>query len=421
MIATRRKVRVGQASRHRHLTQAIVAGGTLALTLIPGIPNARAVGLRDSGPIVVGASLPLTGSLAVYGPLIRMGYQQAMDEVNRNGGLKIGGNRREISLHVLDNQSDSSMAGEQARTLVLRDNAVALLGAASPPLNNPLSVVADELKRPLVMSFVPIQNWLSSRPSGWHYAWDMFFDESHACNVMYRASNLVKTSRRVALFTDTEPDGVVMGGLCTQKAPKFGYKIVYHASFAVGTTDFSGQVAAARAAHAQVLLANMTPPDAIALWKQMKAVGYQPRIAFCGKGANNGGWRRALGPVAEGTMTADWWSPSMGFPQSRRFVSRYAKQFGGRTPDLSSIVAAYSVARVLFDALVTARSTDPEAVNTALARTHKTYPLGPISFGPNHAHALVYLMVQWHGVNTVRVFPTGQGAARIEAPPRGLG
>ncbi|GAC1448430.1 MAG: ABC transporter substrate-binding protein [Ktedonobacterales bacterium] len=420
MNPTLKSVPAGRMVRRQRLAWTIVACGALVLPLVPGISMVRGAGLRDSGPIVVGTSLPMTGPLGVFGPILRVGYQQAVDEVNRDGGLNVGGSKRRIALHLLDNQSNPNLASAQARTLILRDNAVALLGSATPPLNIPLSVVADQLKRPLVTSFAPIRAWLSGRPSGWRYGWDTFPDEVHQCDVFYQAANLARTNHRVALFTDTEQDGIVMGGLCPQRAPKFGYKIAYHASFAVGTTNFSSQIAAAQAAHAQVLIAQITPPDAITLWKQIKALSYRPLIALCAKGADTGGWRRGIGKLAEGTMTGDFWSPSMGFPQSRRFVARYAKQLGGITPDLSAIVAAYSVARVLFDALVAARSKDPMAINTALARTHKTYPLGPIAFGPDHTHPLLWVIDQWQGANTVRVFPTGKGAARIEVPPPGL-
>ena len=374
----------------------------------------QGAGLRDAGPIVVGASLPLTG------PQIKTGYQLAVDDVNGAGGLNIGGSKRLVALHLLDDQSDPNLASAQARTLILMDNAAALLGAATPPLNNPLSVVADQFKRPLVTSFVPDRAWLSGRPAGWHYAWDIFSDEVQTANVNYQAANLAKTNRRVALFTDTEPDGLVEGRIFAQRAPVFGYTIAYHASFAVGTTDFSSQIQAAQAADAQVLLAQMTPPDVITMWKQMKALGYRPMIAFCRKGANSGGFRQALGTLAEGTMTGDWWSPSRGYPQAQRFVTRYAKQLGGINSDLSTIVMAYSIARVLFDAMVAARSTDPTAINAALGRTHGTYPVGAIAFGPNHADVQITVAVQWQGANLLQVFPRGKGTARIEAPPPGL-
>jgi branched-chain amino acid transport system substrate-binding protein len=77
------------------------------------------------------ASLPLTGPLSVFGPQIRTGYQLAVDDVNGAGGLNIAGSRRMVALHVLDDQSDPNRASAQGRTLILRDNAVALLGAAT--------------------------------------------------------------------------------------------------------------------------------------------------------------------------------------------------------------------------------------------------------------------------------------------------
>lgn len=402
------------------LARTAVMCGALALTLVPGMEVARGASPRDAGPIVVGASLPMTGPLGVFGPLIKQGYQLAVDDVNSEGGLSLGGSKRMVALHLLDNQSDPNTASAQARTLILRDNAIALLGAATPPLNNPLSVVADQLKRPLVTSFVPVHAWLGGRPSGWQYAWDLFTDEVRFGDVQYQTANLVKTNRRVALFTDTEQDGIVEGQIFAQRVPAFGYKIVYHASFAPGTTDFSSQIAAAQAANAQVMIAQMTPPDAITLWKQMKALGYRPVAVFCEKCGDAGGFRQALGTLAEGTLAGNWWSASVGYPQTQRFVARYAKQLGGITPDLSTIVTAYSIARVLFDAVVAAQSTDPVAINAALARTHKTYPLGPLAFAPNHFDSLPQVMDQWQGTSAVQVFPTGKAAIQIEAPAPGL-
>ena len=410
----------GRLIRRAHLAKPIAACAALALTLVPSMSMVRGAGLHDAGPIVIGATLPMTGSLGGFGPLIKAGYQLAVDDVNGAGGLNVGGSMRLVTLHVLDDQSDPNLASMQARTLILRDNATALLGSVSPPLNIPVALVADRLTRPMVTSFTPHLAWLSGRPSGWRYAWNVFGDDVQGSDLTFQTANLVKTNRRIALFTDTEPDGLNEGQVVTRRAPAFGYTVAYHASFAVGTTNFSSQIKAAQAAGAQVLVAQMIPPDAITLWKQMKALGYRPVIAFCAKGANSDGFRQALGKLAEGAMTTDWWSASRGYPQTQRFVARYAKQLGGITTDLSTIVTAYSIARVLFDAIVSAGSTDPAAINDALARTHRTYPLGPIAFDPHHMDVLLSVMDQWQGANMVQVFPTGKGATRIEAPLPGL-
>jgi branched-chain amino acid transport system substrate-binding protein len=344
---------------------------------------------------------------------------KAVNDTNANGGLDVGGTKYKIQLVVLDNKSDPNTASQQARTLLLQNNAVALLGAFTPALDIPISNVGEQLKHPVIQSLTPLQAWLSGRQGGWKYAWDLFFDENQMTNLQFQTSNLVKTNKRVALFTDTEEDGITMGKLWEQKASQFGYQIAYHAQFPVGTTNFSSQIAAAQAAKADVLIGQMVPPDAAGLWKQMKSLGYQPKTAFCEKCSATSAWRGILGPVAEGTMTVDWWSPSLGLPETSTFVSTYGKN--GVTTDLSTIVAMNTVARILFDAISQAHSLDANAINTALGKIDKTYPVGHIQFGANHTAPLVAGMDQWQGTNMTRVYPTNQGATTVKSPVPGLG
>jgi branched-chain amino acid transport system substrate-binding protein len=357
---------------------------------------------QSGSDITIGTSLPLTGPLAPFGPTIRMGYQRAIDEVNAKGGLQLSDGRRRVKLVVLDNKSDPNVASAQARTLYLQNGAVAMLGAATPPLSIPLSRVAEQVRRPFVTSITPVRAWLTGGPYKW--AWDFFFDELQMTQRQFQASSLVKTNKKVALFTDTEEDGIVMGGLWKQNASKFGYRIVSHASFPVGTTNFSKYIADAKSKGAQVLIAQMIPPDAIALWKQMKAAGYQPVTAFCEKCSNNGAWGKALGVLANGTSEAEWWVPEARLPQAASFAA-LAKKLGGRSSDVSVVVAAYSVARILFDAIEKAGSTDPEEINTAIGATNKTYPLGPAKFASDHHATTPIYATQWQNGQTYLIYP----------------
>jgi branched-chain amino acid transport system substrate-binding protein len=373
---------------------------------------------RSADEITIGASLPLTGPLAPFGPTLKMGYQKAIDEVNKAGGISVDGGRKRVKLVVLDNKSDPNTATNQARTLYLQNGAVAMLGAATPPLSIPLSKVAEQVHRPFVTSITPVRAWLSGGPYKW--SWDFFFDELQMTQRQFQASNLVKTNKKVALFTDTEEDGVVMGGLWTKIAPKFGYKIVSHASFPVGTTDFSKYIADAKAKGAQVLITQMIPPDAIALWKQMKAAGWQPQTAFCEKCSNNGAWGKALGKLANGTSEAEWWVPEGGYPGSAAFAS-VTKKLGGRSSDVSVVVAAHTAAKILFDAIARAGSTDAAKVNDAIGKTNKTYPLGPARFAPDHHATTPIYATQWQNGQTYLVYPQKKGAKKLLAPVPGLG
>jgi branched-chain amino acid transport system substrate-binding protein len=54
-----------------------------------------------------------------------------VDEVNEAGGLDVGGERRPVELVIQDNQTSPDLASEQARSLILQHEAVALPGTCS--------------------------------------------------------------------------------------------------------------------------------------------------------------------------------------------------------------------------------------------------------------------------------------------------
>jgi branched-chain amino acid transport system substrate-binding protein len=351
---------------------------------------------------------------------LQLGYSRAINEVNASGGIDIKGTKYKVQLTFLDNKSDPVTASQQARTLFLKDNVVALLGSATPALDIPISNVAEQLKRPVIQTVDPVEAWLGARTSGWNYAWDIFFDENQSTRQNYGAANLIKTNKRVALFTDTEEDGITMGAIWAKEAPTYGYTIAYHASFPVGTTDFSSQIAAAQAAHADILIAQMLPPDAIALWKQMKALSYQPKAAFCEKCASNSAWSKSLGAVAEGTMNNSIWDPSVSYPQASAFETAYSSTWA--TPDLGVIVYSYTAAKVTMDAINKAQSLDPDAINTAVGQVSGLYPAGQITFGANHAAITGSFEEQWQNGKNLRIYPQNAGAnIKIETPVPGLG
>src|SRR6266511_1045595 len=121
-----------------------VATAGVAAAVAAGVVATAGTAAEAGGDVTIGASLPLTGGLGPFGPTLKMGYQRAIDEVNAAGGLKLSDGRHKVKLVVLDNKSDPNTAAGQARTLYLQNGAVAMLGAATPPLTIPLSKVAEQ-------------------------------------------------------------------------------------------------------------------------------------------------------------------------------------------------------------------------------------------------------------------------------------
>lgn len=396
---------------------------TAALVAVSGLVLAGCSASGGTGAeVVIGASLPLTGPLAAFGTNLEAGYKAEIAEVNKAGGLDFGGAKHLVKLVVEDNASDGTKAGTQAKSLVLDNNAIALLGPATPPLTIPVSAVAEQLKVPLVSSITPIKGWLSGTKTGYKYSWDAFFDETQMTQTQFQAANLVTTNKKVVLFTDTEQDGPIQAGLWKANAAKFGYTISAAIEFPVGNTNFQAQVAKAKASGADIVMAQIIPPDGIALLKEMKAQGYDPKMLFMEKAGNTGGFVDMTTGLAQGALAANWYAKGMGLPQEDSFISKYSAQAGGINSNLGCLVAGYSIAKVLTDAIVKAGSTDPEKLNTAIGQTDGNFPVGYIKFGSDHSAALKVVQTQWNGKNQDLVLTVDgtAGPNAIVVPEAGL-
>lgn len=408
--------------KKRRTLTAIAALAAGSLMLAGCSAGGGSNGGEGGDSVIIGASLPLTGALQAFGTSLELGYQQAIDEVNAAGGIEIDGEKRTLELVVQDNASNGDKASEQARSLVLDDEAVALLGPATPPLSIPVSAAAEQLGVPTIVTITPLEAWKGGNPDGWTYAWDVFFNEKQMTQSNFQAADLVETNKKVALFTDTEEDGVVMGGLWEETAPEFGYEIAYRAQFAVGNTNFTSQVAEARAAGAEVVVSQVTPPDGIALLKEMKAQGYDPEVLFLEKAGNTGGLVEISEGLAEGSLAANWFAAGMGLDREQEFIDSYAEQLGGVNSDLGNVVYGYSIARVLIEAFERAGTLDADAINDEIGKTDGTFPAGDISFADDHTAALPAVQTQWVGNDQVLVL-NAEGEATdtaIVAPMPGL-
>jgi branched-chain amino acid transport system substrate-binding protein len=401
-----------------------VVGLAVAVAVVSatvGVGTGGASTTRSSAnEIVIGATIPLTGAFAAFGAQEKIADTMLVDEVNAKGGIAINGVKEKVKLVILDSKSDPNTTTTQARTLALQDHAIGFFGTIAPPLVIPLSSVSDQLKIPMT-HHTPIQAWLGGRTSGWKYSWDVFFNEPQMTTTQFKAANLVKTNKKVVLFTDTDPDGVVMGKLWQSNAPKYGYTIVAHETFPEGTTDFSSYIRDAQSKKAQVLIAQMIPPDAIALWKQMKAAGYQTQVAVCEKCSYNSDWGKALGKVANGTLVADVWSPVFKYPHWQQLLATKSKLGGKMSPGVSGVAISYTVGKVLLDAIAKAGSTDPDKINAAIAATNAVYPTGRVKFTAKHYSAIPALQTQWQNGGTVVVWPKTEGGGTLQAPTPGLG
>lgn len=100
-------------------------------------------------PILIGQSVPLTGSNKDLGEEIRDGALALFKRVNDAGG--VGGRR--IDLITLDDANDTKIAAENGRKLIEERDVLALFGYASATLSRPAMPFAEKSRTPFLFPF----------------------------------------------------------------------------------------------------------------------------------------------------------------------------------------------------------------------------------------------------------------------------
>jgi branched-chain amino acid transport system substrate-binding protein len=365
--------------------------------------------------LVIGASIPLSGPLAGFGMYQKWGYETAVNDLNKTGGITIDGKKVPVKLVIRDDKTDPSVTASNTETLISRDKAVAMLGSCTPALVNAGALVAERRKVPLVAGCDPLQAFKSVRK--WQYAWVMFFDETDLATAPFRMMKdfNLQTNKKVTILADNGPDGGLVGGkIWPETAKAEGYTVVQNTSFPVDSQQFTSMVAEAKSNGADIVLVGAIPPQAIAMRKQMASAGFTPKILVMEKGAEPEFFAQATGKLSNGVLVGGYWDPSFPYPGA----ADLGKRFESETKQTQSqhIADSHAAAQVLLDAIAAAGTTDREKINAAIAKTNKSYVIGPVKFDASNTSAIPITVMQWQNGKAVVVWPKDRATGKLVFP-----
>jgi branched-chain amino acid transport system substrate-binding protein len=397
----------------------------MTLTRIRRLPFATALvaaglalgagGTLAADEIVIGASLPLSGPLAGFGNYQKWGYETAVNDVNKAGGLSVGGKKMPVRLVIRDDKTDPNVAASNTETLISRDQALAMLGSCTPALVNAGALVAERRKVPLVSGCDPLGAFKSVRK--WNYAWVMFFDERDLATAAFRlmADQGLETNKKIAIMADNGPDGQVVGGqIWPATAKAGGYEVAHSTSFPVDSQQFTAMIGQAKSANAEIALVDAIPPQAIAIRKQMASAGYHPKLLVMEKGAEPEQFAQALGKLSDGVLVGGYWDPSFPFPGAAELGRRFESET--KQTQSQHIADSHAAAQVLMDAIVAAGSLDREQINAAIGKTDKPYVIGPVKFDAEHTSRIPITLMQWQSGKSVVVWPKERANGKLIFP-----
>jgi branched-chain amino acid transport system substrate-binding protein len=400
----------------RHIS---AVAGVIALLAVSGLSacadSSSGSSSSSSGEITIGASIPLTGALASFGSFQKWGYQHAVDKFNAAGGITVDGKKRKVKLILLDDQTDPNTTVANMTKLITANHVDAVLGSCTDSLVEPGALIADRNGVPMVTPCAATNTFAATKK--WTWAWDLFFNSGDLTETPFNSVDELKllTNKKVAIIHSNGRNETVIGEQEWPKwAAKHGWTVTFNSSLAPDTTQFTSAVEQAKASGADMLLSVFPPPSAIALRKQLAAAAYRPKILVMEEGGEPEAFAQALGNLANGVLVGGYWDPSFPYPGASSLRDEFEKE---TSQTFSQHIAdTDTAAEVLLDAITRAGTLDKKKINAEIAKTDKTYVVGPIKFGDDHTSTIPMVEEQWQGGKNVIIAPKDRATADAVFP-----
>jgi branched-chain amino acid transport system substrate-binding protein len=386
-------------------------------------------------PIKIGASLPLTGGLAINGQKHKDGYQLCIDLINQAGGL-LG---REVELIVSDNQSSNETAQAQFERLINEDQVDVLFGTFSSRITFPTTSIAEQNQ---MVYPIPSGVALQIYERGYQYIFNFQPNAAEYVGKSYQGlmQDLVKPEqmpkKAAVVYADDFYANAVVAGLTgktetiagTDKqidlAPgalaSAGIEVVFEQQWPEeGFSDWITLANSVKGSGADLAIGFTASPDeAIQLVRAFKTVNYQPTTVIMGQGTQVE-FQEQLGEAANGVMIHSAWHPAVqwegrlaGKPFSNQdFQAAFEDRFG-RAPDEDEAIP-FATCQGMEQAIRATGSIDNGALRDWLAARTKDDPvktvLGDFSWDERGLpKGKPFLITQWQNGKLDFVYPVGQ-------------
>jgi branched-chain amino acid transport system substrate-binding protein len=392
-------------------TLALVTGGCAS----SGGGNGGSGG-SSSGPLVIGASVSLTGDFSDSGKAVERGYQLWADTVNAKGGV-LG---RKVQMKIVDDASSPTQVVTNYQNLINKDHVNLTFGPFSTLLTIPASQVA---KRYGYAFLAPA----GGGPDVFKQKLDNFFfvqpaPTTEAGDVFATFILSLSPADRPKTAAYAELDDPFSAPIAENIRAKFeaaGIKTVYKQVYPAETQDLSPIMAAIAAKKPDVIVGGTQSDDAYAQVKSLVQLNYNPRFMFLSNGANSPlefPDKVGRSNTAGITSSADWF-PGSKASGSAGFTAAYIKKYGGsaQTVDDSS-AEAYATGQLIEEvAAKTGKIDNATIIKTLHSGTWPTI-LGNLTWNAVGSPTGSYNLVQWQGGKLLPVYPQAVAQAKPVFP-----
>lgn len=362
-------------------------------------------------PLVIGASVSLTGDFADAGKAVKAGYDLWAKTVNAKGGV-LG---RTVQMKIVDDTSSPTQVVTNYQNLINKDKVDLVFG----PFSSLLTVPASQVAKRYGYAFLEpagggpsvfaqkLDNLFFVQPAPVVKSGEVFADW---------VTSLPDTARpKTAAYAELDdPFAAPIAETIRARFEAAGIRTVYKQVYPAETQDFSPIIAKVAAAKPDVLVSGTQVEDAYSQVKSLVQLKFSPKFLFMSNGANSPlEFPSKVGANnVQGVMSAGDWFPTSTATGSADFVAAYVKEHGGSANTIdNSSAEAYACGQLVEAVAQKTGKIDNASLISALHSGTWSTLLGDLSWDATGAPNGSFNLIQWQNGKLIPVYPVAHAQA----------
>ena len=338
--------------------------------------------------VKIGVAGPLTGSQAASGKDNERGARLAIDDLNAKH-MTLGGQPLRFELISVDDESDPK-AGVTAAQKLVDSGVIAVIGHWNSGVTIPASKIYNDAR---VIMITPAASNPALTVPGYPYVFRLTTDDNvlGARMADYAANTL--HLKRVAVIDDRTAYGSGVADVFVATAKKLGIDIVTREYSTDHTVDFKAVLSKIKPAKPDGIFYGGYYGQAAYLARQMRDLAVSG-VLMGGDGLCVGEFPR----LADGALDKKMYCPQGGtplgaLPEGKRFETRFKAAYGVN-PDQKG-PSFYAATMMIGDAISSAQSLSPEALDKTLHQTTFNTLFGQVRFDQRGEWIKAPMTVYW--------------------------
>lgn len=295
--------------------------------------NAWSFGRKTT--IKIGINAPMTGDIPKVGEGTKFAAMMWIEDIEKAGGLVVGGTKYPVELVIEDNESKAESAVKANTKMISQDDVLVIVGPQSSKQAVPAGDVANNYETPMISPWSTNPATTKDRP----YVFRGCFLDPFQGPVVAKFITSEFGFDKAAVLYDVAsdyPKGLAEFFKQSWEELHGPGSVVAYESFTTKDTDFSSQLTKISRSGAQVLFSPQYYNEVALIVQQAKALGWKGPIV----GSDSWGSAETIelcGEACYGQFFSTHYAAAGAKGETKAFIDRYNKTYGYVPDDVAAL------------------------------------------------------------------------------------